>query len=161
MAADGLLVAATLGNGLTGGLLLGFSCAVLPGLARVGDDAFVSSFRAIQNPVFGLVFLGTPIVTAGAVAAHTVATDRPALPWVIAGLAGAVATLAVTFARNVPLNVALDAAATTPGEAGGMGATGATRAARLAFERPWTRWNAVRALTSAAATACLARALAG
>ncbi|MGO1562759.1 MAG: anthrone oxygenase family protein [Actinomycetaceae bacterium] len=156
MATDGLIVAATVGNGLTAGLLLGFSCAVLPGLGRADDATFVTTFRvvnrAIQNPVFGLVFAGTPLVAAASVVAVGVG-DRSVMPWVVAGLAGSAVTIAITFARNIPLNDALDEAPTAT--AAGL------RAARTAFEGPWSRWNAVRTLASTVATACLARALAG
>ncbi|MGC5616639.1 DUF1772 domain-containing protein [Georgenia sp. Z1491] len=148
-AGSAALAAATVGNGLTAGLFLGFTCAVMPGLARVDDAGFVAAMRsinrAIQNPLFGLVLVGTPLATVAATVA------RPASPWLLAGLVATAATLAITLARNVPLNVALD-------RASGGGPAQLT-AARAAFERPWRRWNALRTLTGTAATALLAVAV--
>ncbi|MGC5628469.1 DUF1772 domain-containing protein [Georgenia sp. Z1344] len=159
-AASAALVTATVGNGLVAGLFLGFTCAVMPGLRRVDDAAFVATMRsvnrAILNPLFGVVLVGTPVATVAAVVLGWTRVDDAggadgagsALPWLVAGLAGTVLTLAITFAVNVPLNERLDRA---PDDDDRLLA-----AARSAFERPWTRWNAWRTLTATAATALLA-----
>jgi uncharacterized membrane protein len=146
--------AGVLGTGLLAGLLWSFGTAVLPGLRRAGDDAFVAAFRgmnaAILNPVFLLVFTGVPLLSAVAVALVAVAGGA-GLPWAVAGLVGNLATAAVTAAVNVPLNRALDAAA--------VGSPGDRRRARAAFDEPWTRAHRVRTATSVLAAAALVVAL--
>lgn len=150
-----VLGAAALGTGLLAGLLWAFGTAVLPGLRRAGDDAFVDAFRgmntAILNPVFLLVFTGVPVASAAAVALLGVAGDD-ALPWAVAGLAANLVTAAVTAAVNVPLNRVLDAApVATPAD---------RQRARAAFDAPWTRAHRVRTATSVLAAAALVVALA-
>ncbi|WP_432537583.1 anthrone oxygenase family protein [Kineococcus arenarius] len=147
-----LALAALVASAWLAGLYFAFSCSVLPGLRRVADGTFVeavSSINAsIRNPLFALAFFGAPVLTAGAAPA-ALAAERPG-----AAVAHAAAfvlhagALVVTVARNLPLNDALDAAATDPVPA------------RAGFEGPWRRWNAVRAVLTTAAVACLGAGLA-
>ena len=57
-----ILATATVLTGLSAGLFVTFSYAVMPGLRRTGDATFVQAMRAINsailNPVFALVFGG-------------------------------------------------------------------------------------------------------
>ena len=136
-----LLLVATFGTGAVTGLFLAFSVAVMPGLRATDDTVFLSVMQrinvAIVNPVFLLVFLGSPLLLLMA------ALVGPRNAWLWAALALHLAGFAVTPAVNVPLNNALDAA-TDPGPA------------RAAFERPWNRAHAVRTLLMAASfAACL------
>ncbi len=144
-----LLVLAALTSGLVAGLFAAFAYSVMPGLRRVDDRAFVQTMRginrAILNPVFGVLFGGALVLSVGAALA---AWDEPGVRWW--ALAGAVlyaATLAVTGARNVPLNESLDR-----GE-------GPDAILRAAFEVPWTRWNLLRTATNVASATCLLVAL--
>ncbi|GID91450.1 DUF1772 domain-containing protein [Amorphoplanes digitatis] len=142
-----LLVTAIVAAGLQAGTYYVWACGVMPGLARADDHTFVTTLshvnQAIVNPVFMLTFLGAPVLAAAAVATGTPA----ARPWLIAGLALSVATVAVTVLGNVPLNNALGkAAATTDAD---------LAAVRAAFETAWVRWNVLRTLTSTAALAAL------
>jgi uncharacterized membrane protein len=134
-----ILLAATVATGLQAGTYYTWACGVMPGLAKVDDAAFTSSMNhinvAIVNPVFMLSFLGAPALAAVALASGS----GSARPWLIAGLALAIGTVAITAGGNVPLNDAL--------AAGGS---------RADFETAWVRWNAVRAVTSTASLACLA-----
>src|SRR4051794_9859576 len=145
---DGTLLAGTVTTGLMAGLFTAFSYAVMPGLARTDDAAFVQSMQrinvAILNPVFGLCFGGALVLTAVAALLHR---GRPGLAWIVAGLVLYVAVLAVTFAVNVPLNDRLAAA------------SGAAAAARDAFERTWVLWNVVRSVLCTTAFGCLCWAL--
>jgi uncharacterized membrane protein len=100
---------------------------------------------AIVNPVFMATFLGAPILAAAAVAT----ASSSARPWVIGGLAFAVATVAITAVANVPLNNALEAA-------GDIGRITDFAGVRENFESGWVRWNIVRAVTSTASLAALA-----
>lgn len=141
------LVPAVITNGLMAGLFAAYSYAVMPGLARTSDTTFVSAMTqtnaAILNGWFGICFGGAVAFPALAAVLHR---GRPGWAWIVAGLVLYVAVLVVTFRVNVPLNDAL-AAATDPA------------AARAAFEGPWVRWNAVRAVLSTGAFGCLAWAL--
>lgn len=151
---DALLVASILTTGLVAGLFYAFSCAVMPGLRRTDDAVLVATMtavnRAIQNPVFAVAFVGTPLLSGGALAAGLV--DRsPVVPWTLASLVLYLVMLAITAARNVPLNTALDRHSR-------QHATDDAQA-RRAFERPWSRWNTARTLLTTAALACSAMAL--
>jgi len=132
-------VAATITMGLAAGLFATFSYAVMPGLRRTDDQAFVTAMRrineAILNGWFALCFGGALVFTAVAAVAQR---HGPALGWVVAALALYAVVLVVTFAVNVPLNNQL--------AAGGD---------RAAFEARWVRWNIARAAFSTAAFGCL------
>ncbi|GAA2594496.1 DUF1772 domain-containing protein [Actinomadura fulvescens] len=150
------LLAATIALGMMAGLFTAFSYAIMPGLARTGDRTFVHAMQrinvAILNGWFGFGFAGSLIFTAIAAVLHLGAGDRDALPWIIAALVLYVATLAITFRVNVPLNNELDRA----GEPGAVTDPGAVR---RRFEATWVRWNHVRSVTSTLALGCLAWAL--
>jgi len=142
-----LLITAIVAAGLQAGTYYVWVCGVMPGLARADDHTFVTTLnqvnQAIVNPVFMLTFLGAPVL----VAAAAVTATPAARPWLIAGLALSVATVAVTVLGNVPLNNALGKAATTT--------HADLAAARAAFETAWVRWNVLRTLTATAALAAL------
>jgi uncharacterized membrane protein len=97
------------------------------------------------NPVFMATFLGAPVLAGVAV----LTSSSTARPWVIAGLALAIGTVAITGGLNVPLNNALDAA-------GSVDKIADLAAVRADFEDSWVRWNIARTVTSTAALACLA-----
>lgn len=140
-----LLVVATTLTGLSAGLFATFSYAVMPGLSRSDDDAFVSAMRginvAILNPLFALVFVGSALAT---VASLVLGWDELARSGVIAGLATYVAgAFLVTGAVNVPLNNELEAGTNSSAEL------------RRSFESRWVAWNHVRSVLTVAAFACL------
>jgi uncharacterized membrane protein len=145
-----LLVAAVVA-GLQAGTYFTWSTGVMPGLARVDDRTFVDAVQqmniAIVNPVFIATFLGAPLL-AGAAA---VVAGPQARPWAIAATALAVGTLVISFAGNIPLNNALDAA-------GPVDRIRDLATVRADFETLWVRLNVGRCLTSAGALACLAMA---
>lgn len=150
------LVAAAVTVGLMAGLFAAFAYAVMPGLRRVDDRAFVAAMRqinvAIINPWFLACFLGGLLFTALAGVLHLGDGSRSAVPWIAGGFVLYAATLAITGRVNVPLNNAL-AAAGDPEKITDLGAV------RRQFEARWVRWNVVRAVTSTAAFGCLAWAL--
>jgi uncharacterized membrane protein len=145
-----LLVAAVVA-GLQAGTYFTWSTGVMPGLARVDDRTFVSAMQqmntAIVNPVFIATFLGAPAL-AGAAA---VVAGPQARPWAVAATVLAVGTLVITFAGNIPLNNALEAA-------GPVDKIKDLAAVRADFESLWVKLNIGRCLTSAGALACLAMA---
>lgn len=150
------LVAATVAVGLLAGLYLAFAYAVMPGLARAGDQAFVGAMQginvAILNGWFFLVFFGAVAFPALAAVLHLGRGVRGVLPWIVAGSVLSVAGFLITVALNVPLNEQLDAA-------GPVDRIADPAAVRAAFETAWNRWNLTRGLITTAAFACLAWAL--
>ncbi|MGN9809205.1 anthrone oxygenase family protein [Micromonospora sp. BQ11] len=152
--ATAVLVLATVTTGLMAGLYLAFSVAVMPALARVDDTTFVRVMQrindAIQNPLFGLVFVGALIAGGAAVWWHL---DRGDVRWwVLAGAAGYAVTVVSTVAANIPLNNRLD-------RAGPVDRLADARAVRRDFERPWVRWHTLRTLVCVLAFGCLCVAL--
>ena len=142
-----LLAAATLA-GLQAGTYYTWASGVMPGLGRVDDRTFVHAMQqinvAIVNPVFMLSFLGAP-----ALAGLAIAVAGPsARPWVIAGAVLALGTVVITFAGNIPLNDALDAA-------GPVAQITDPAAVRADFEGLWVKLNVARTLTSVGALGCL------
>ncbi|WP_093838070.1 DUF1772 domain-containing protein [Streptomyces aidingensis] len=151
-----VLAAATLLTGLMAGLFFAFSCAVMPGLARTGDRAFVSAMQWINvrilNPWFGPAFAGAPVLTAVAALLHLDDGQRAELGWTVAGFLCYAVQLAITGRINVPLNNRL-AGAGEPADAA------AAAAVRQEFEARWVRWNLVRTVAVIAAFGCLLAAL--
>jgi uncharacterized membrane protein len=145
------LLVAALVAGLQAGTYFTWSTGVMPGLARVDDRTFVSAVQqmniAIVNPVFIATFLGAPVL-AGAAA---LVTQGSARRWAIAATVLAVGTLVISFAGNIPLNDALEAA-------GRVDKIKDLHAVRADFEGLWVKLNVGRCLTSAGALACLAMA---
>ena len=135
------------------GLFYAFSIAVMPGLARADDRAFVEAMQrinvAILNGWFALCFIGAVLFTAISAVLHLGADGRPALPWILAALVLYGAALVITFRVNVPLNDALVAAG-EPDRITDLAAV------RERFEPTWVRWNAARTVAGTAALGCLA-----
>lgn len=147
------LLLAMVTTGLMAGLFAGFAYAVMPGLSRVDDRAFVAGMRAINaailNGWFALCFGGALIGTLAAVLLHLPADRRGPLPWLLAALLLYGLVLVVTMAVNVPLNDRLAAADRLADPA----------RLRVMFEGAWVRWNVVRAVLNTAALGCLGWAL--
>lgn len=138
-----LLVAATITSGLAAGLLFAFAVAVMPGLRRTDDQAFVSVMqsinRSILNPWFLTTFLGAPVLAIAVVGSWIVIGGQgPWWPQITAAVLSLLSLL-VTAAANIPLNTALDTAGTTD-----------PATARRTFERPWVRFNMLRAVLTTA-----------
>ncbi|WP_163543105.1 DUF1772 domain-containing protein [Occultella kanbiaonis] len=149
------LAAATVAMGLAAGLFYTFSVAVMPGMARARDAAFVEVMHhintAILNPRFALAFGGAIVLSVLALIAHLVGdTSSAAVPWIGAAVVLYLACLIITGRANIPLNNAIDRAGPTPADPAGV---------RAAFEARWSRWNDARTATSTAALACLVVAL--
>lgn len=142
------LLAGTVLTGLIAGLFFGYACSIVPALSGVDDRTYVDVMRrinrAIQNPAFGLCFLGA--LALPGVAAIGLRTEHPAAAlWTVAGVAAYLVAVVITFGANIPRNNRLDRA-TEPG-------------ARQAFEGPWNRYHLLRTLFSVAALVLLCRAL--
>jgi uncharacterized membrane protein len=155
-ALDMLTLATALGCGLSAGVFFAFSAFVMDGLARAEAPAGIAAMQEINlqapTPAFLLVWLGTGLLCV-VVAAWTVLSPgdrRPALA-VAAAAIYAGGSIALTFARNIPMNDAL--ADMDPGDAA------AGRYWRE-YVRRWTAYNHVRTAASLAGAALLTIALA-
>ena len=148
-----MLIASTITTGLVAGLLFGFACAVMPGLSRVDDAAFVAVMQSINRRIlngwFLVCFVGAPVLTAATLVVELTGDSNRVGP-IVAGFVLTVVSYLITAAGNVPLNNGLDSAGTTRGPS----------AARARFEAPWVRWNIARALASTGACGFLIWALA-
>lgn len=139
-----LLVAATL-TALMAGLFFAFSCAVMPGLARLSDREFVAAMQAInrriQNPVFFTVFFGAPVFLVLSVFLHY--GQMPRFWFVLAAcMIFLTGTFAVTVFGNVPLNNRLDRVDLL------AAADAETALQRASFETRWNNLNTIRAAAS-------------
>jgi uncharacterized membrane protein len=158
---DGALDIATLvtvlGCGLNAGIFFAFSTFVMDGLARADAPAGIAAMQSINRraptPPFMLVWLGTALLCA-VLAVRTVVSPGGTRA-VLAVAAGAIylaGSIAVTFARNIPLNDALDRM--DPADAD-------TARFWMDYVRRWTALNHVRTAASLAAAALLTIALGG
>ena len=147
-----MLISAAITTGLVAGLLFGFACAVMPGLSRVDDAAFVAVMQSINrrilNGAFLVCFAGAPLLTVASLVLEVVGDGHTWVPIAGAVLLTVVSYL-ITATVNVPLNNAVDSA-------GAMERS----AARARFEGRWVRWNIARTLASTGAFGALVWALA-
>lgn len=141
-----LIAAITLG--LMAGLFYAYAGSVMPGLRTADDRTVVDVMQrfnaAIQNGLFGLLFLGALAATATGAYLFRGADVRPVFVPVVVALALYAATLLITFAVNIPLNNRL-------ARSGPPHQIADPAAVRAAFYGRWVRWNTVRALTCAGA----------
>jgi uncharacterized membrane protein len=135
---------ALLGSALVGGVFFTFSSFVMKSLSRLPAAQGIAAMQSINvvvlNPSFLGAFIGTAVLSLGAVGLAIAGWDRPAAPFFLGGaifyLAG---TFLVTGLGNVPLNNQLAAvSATDP-------------SARAVWERYVRRWTALNHIRTAAA----------
>jgi uncharacterized membrane protein len=147
---------ALLASGLMAGLFYAYSISVMWGLSRADPRAAIDGMNgisvAILNPLFLLVFMGTPVL-AGLAAFLFWQSGQPIAAWLYAASAVVytLGTFAVTMGINVPMNEAL-------GRAPIPGDVGAARDVWNAYVIGWMPWNHLRA---AAATLSLMLAAIG
>jgi len=102
-----LVVVTLVGAGLITGLLFAFSNFVLAALTRLPDRHAMFAMQRINeqiiNPIFLLMFLGTPLACVATIITSGSAGPARA-PLVIGALLYLVGPLGITVLRNVPLN---------------------------------------------------------
>lgn len=153
-----ILIAAIITTGLTAGVFVDWSNAVMPGLREVDDRTFVETFQALDaaivSPLFlGAGFMGSLLLIGLALVLHLGAGRRVVLIWVGAALVCWLAMFAITFGVHEPLNQELRSVE-------GLESTADFAAARARLdEAEWATWNTVRALVSTVAFGCLIGAL--
>lgn len=138
-------------SGISGGLLLGFSCLVMPGLRRIPASAAVQAMQAInlaapRSGVLMVPLIGSAVGSA-VVGVHALVTSSSSQrPLLVAGSVLGLAVIGITAAYHVPRNNAL--ALVDP--------TDTTVAAAWAqYAAGWTAWNHVRSVAGLAAAAVL------
>lgn len=153
-----LAVTATF-TALVAGLFYAWSVSITLGLARVSDTEYISVFqatnRAIVNPFFVTIFLGTQILLP--VCAFLFYRQSSQLWLLLAATAVyTIGVIGVTFLGNIPLNNKLDK----------FDLQSATQTEiaqqRKEFEQPWNNLNTIRTISSTLAIilviiACLNR----
>jgi uncharacterized membrane protein len=146
-----LLALALISTGLYAGMMLIFLTGVMPALAGLTDDQFVTAMRRINEQVPRAVFMTVfAAVVAMPWAAFAVRAEGRTGADTVLLLAGAVCGVLnhlVTVAGNVPLNSALAAAASGDRPDG---------EARAAFESRWNRLHLARTLLVLAAFVLIA-----
>lgn len=146
------VVIAITGSALMAGLWFFCTTVLMPALANRPVPEAIAAMQQVNivilNPVFGLAFGGTALLSLGLTVSTFLRLDRPASVLLLAAaLVILVGTFVVTMAFNVPLNDQL--AAADPGSAAGA----------EVWERylsHWTAWNTVRLLSSTASVALFA-----
>lgn len=151
------LVLATVLDGLVAGFLLGFAVVVMPGIATLGDRDFLRAFRVIDgviqrgSPLFGIVWVGSALASVAALALGFGPSETVARALLTsATISYIVGVQLPTGLVNIPLNngvQALDVDGASDEEC---------RAARLAFEARWNRWNRIRTAVAVVVTSMLA-----
>lgn len=138
-----ILGTTTVTTALVAGLLFGYSCSVNPGLNRLPDASYLAAMqsinRAIQNPLFFLIFLGTLVLLP---LSTWVQYSQPSTTrfWLLllASIVYGIGVFGVTAVGNVPLNEALDAVDLANGSSTELATL------RSAFEQPWNRLHSLR-----------------
>lgn len=142
-----LLASAATTTALMAGLFYAYSCSVNPGLNRLSDEEYLAAMksinRAIQNPVFFVAFLGTPILLP--LSTWTQHSQPVSVRfWLLlsATILYLTGVLAVTVLGNIPLNEVLDSFDIQSASSGEIAAQ------RMKFETLWNNWNTFRTIAS-------------
>ncbi|MGW0552702.1 anthrone oxygenase family protein [Streptomyces sp. NPDC002926] len=150
-----LLALAVISTGLYAGMMLIFRTGIMPALARLTDDQFVTVMgrinEAVPRAVFLLVFLAIVVFPAAALAVPVDGRTDTQRWLIIAGLVCAVLNHLITIGGNIPLNNALASAeSASPAVPAGQ--------ARATFESRWNLFHLIRTLFTLASFALLVSA---
>ena len=148
------LVLGLLASALSAGFFYTYSISVMPGLAAADPLSAIRAMQGINSvirtAVFAFAFFGALVLPVGFGVAAWFTDRRNAAALAFGGAAiYAGGVFAVTFLVNVPLNDGLARVQATTSDAAEIWA---------AYAEPWTAWNHVRAVTAAAAFACMSAA---
>lgn len=151
----GLTLLAALGCGLMAGVFFAFSAFVMKAFARLpaaeGMAAMQSINRAVINPLFLTVFLGTAAACGVALIVSLLRWHTSGAGYLLVGsLLYLVGTFLVTVVFNVPMNNALAAVAPSDPEGANLWAN---------YLTSWTAWNHMRTAAALAAAALFTLAL--
>jgi uncharacterized membrane protein len=146
-----LVRAGAVGTGLMAGVFFAFSVAVMPALRRLSPSSGLATMqainRAILNPVFMLVFMGTTFVAAAlAVSALWTWDEGGAGLRLAGGLCYLIGSFGITAAYHVPRNNAIDVLDPDHESSPAKWST---------YLAEWVPWNHVRAAASTASLVLL------
>lgn len=142
-----LLICAATTTALIAGLLYGYFCSVNPGLHRLSDVEYLTAMqsinRAIQNPIFFISFLGTPVLLSLSTWMHY-NQPIPVRFWLLltATVVYAIGVIGVTALGNIPLNEALNSFSISSASVKEIAAQ------RTHFETPWNTWHTIRTIAA-------------
>ena len=148
-----IIVVSISGAGLFTGLLFAFSNFVMKALADLPSDKGMFAMQRINekiiNPIFLVIFLGTPIMcSVVAVNAGMRINDPGSLPLFVGALAYLIGPFGITMLFNVPLNNLLARAKKS-----------GSRAIWPMYQKKWQRWNHVRTYIGVASIVLMATGL--
>ena len=143
------------GSGLVAGIFFAFSTFVMKALSQMSASAGIVAMQRINvtviNPLFMLVFLGTPAASLYLAIIAVIDLSEPGFGYLLAGSSlHIVGSLLVTIAFNVPRNNELATVDHDSEEAAG---------AWSKYLREWTVWNHVRTVSSLGSTVLLSLGL--
>ena len=141
-------ISAIVGSGVVGGIVFAFSTFVMRALSQMPTSAGIVAMQRINvtiiNPLFMLVFLGTPVASVYLAIVGVIDLSEPGFAYLLAGsTVYIVGLLLVTMAFNVPRN---DALATVDPE------SQQASTAWSKYIREWTAWNHVRTVSALGST---------
>jgi uncharacterized membrane protein len=149
-----LLIVASIGSGLAGGLFFIFSNTLMNAFDRLPGGGGVPAMQRINevilNPVFFLVLFGTAALSVLLLVFYLGHLSQPGAWLACAGASiYLLGSIVVTMVCNVPLNNKLMAVPAT--------ATATDLVAQWqAYRVPWTQWNHVRTIACTLAAAAFA-----
>lgn len=131
------------------GLFFSWTISVIPGLAKLEDKSYLEAMqslnRAILNPAFFIVFLGSmlalPLVT---FMEYKSGNNKRFYLFIIASVIYLIGSIGVTFLGNVPINNQLEALDLSTIESEQL------KTFRTGFESKWNNLNLIRTLSSVA-----------
>lgn len=148
-----IIVASISGAGLVTGLLFAFSNFVMKALADLPSDNGMFAMQRINetiiNPVFLVLFLGTPILCSVIAFNSGLNINEPGSMFLLVGaIAYLVGPFGITVLFNVPLNNLLaHADVSDSGEIWPM------------YQKKWQRWNHIRTYIGVASVVFMAMGL--
>ncbi len=141
------LFIAVLLTGLSAGFFYAWEVSVIQGTKLISDKSYLETMqsinRAIINPAFLLIFMGSMIVLAASSYLQYKGGVNLSFWFILsATVVYVIGTFGVTMGGNVPLNEALDAL--------NLNTTGAEelRNFRMAYEVKWNKLHTIRTLFS-------------
>lgn len=147
------MVVTTVATALVAGLFYTWSCGIVLGLGKLNDKEYLQAMqsinRAIQQPVFLIVFMGALILLPASAWLSYDAQQTSTFNWLLAAsLLYLTGVFGVTIAGNVPLNNMLDVIKLDESVPESLAQT------REAFESKWNLLNRVRTLFAIVSLIC-------
>jgi len=122
--------------GLTAGLLLIFSIAVNPGLARLSEEEYYRAMKFINqvilNPIFFLVFIG-PVITMPLLTYMSRNDSNMFILTLLSTILYFLGVILITSFKNIPLNNRLEKLNSEE-----------FRDVFLWYKKPWNFWHNIR-----------------